>query len=67
MVSTACARAFAAFDLHTLNAYHYVENHRSAALLRRVGFHIRAAMDSVPPDLAAFLRPQVHLTLDRPD
>jgi RimJ/RimL family protein N-acetyltransferase len=67
IVSAASGRVFEAFDVRTLVAYHHTENARSAALLGRLGFRIVATADVVPPDLAAFVRPQVLLTLRRPD
>jgi RimJ/RimL family protein N-acetyltransferase len=67
IVSMACAGVFQAFDVRTLIAYHHPENARSAALLRRLGFRIAATLDSVPPELTRFVRPQVLLTLIRPD
>jgi RimJ/RimL family protein N-acetyltransferase len=67
MVLPACERVFQSFDVRTLIGYHHAENERSAALLRRLGFRVQAALDFVPPHLAGIVRRQVLLTLNRPD
>jgi ribosomal-protein-alanine N-acetyltransferase len=66
-VQAVIAHAFADLDVRTITVHYHPLNTRSAALWRRLGFTLQAALLDVPPELRSLLRVQVMATLTRPE